>query len=1001
MLRRVIVLLLISFTTMFPFNGELFFNPVNGTNYHFDFILTTNQYTWGSENGAVQRADFTDINMPNIGGITFDAPDNSSGNYIPWGIFTCSLRVYKNAAHTLYWDKSFTLDLRDANWCLGYSEDERDLYVLIDLTREHLYLSQNTTPAETVDILLDGKNVGIWQYWGRTPSQSIFRVPVVLKNKRENIEESFGYLIANSQNIPSGSAADCFRGGETVFHGTTERTDAGVRSYSFKWSSSNAYAIANQNIYNSAYVFTTEIVKNDKAVNREFRQVYPLTAKNLLPELGTQSYGTVMFKDPTTTNAFEEKAAIGSGFVKNEAFTSLSIDLGEQLAQKYSLQAKQSITYNGKTYNWYQGDFNPTTQTDMLITAATNKNAYYKGSFISNSADALAGNGQRKIATHGNYVHMAYVSMNSVWYKYSTDYGATWTNEKLVYQDQFGMTIKSLSVDGYNNKAAIVFCLTSADMSYNMLAELESGTVISTEELIPYLDGNYDMKPVIALGDYHIILVYKPGASSGLTYRKKYDNASWNGIWTNPAAVPSTNSSSVNPSLGKNYYGGIVHLAYQDGESSTSSIKYQKISIYSGTQVDFSSLTTVSTGTTYIYNRNPSVTDVLYEPCIAWQAMHYWTYMEAAALRYKTGTTWSGLYAYEDKDGYVTSVNVNTIGNTSSFVMAYYEDEGDENTHFVKKENLSAVLEANSTGKYLAVMAGNSYANSKIMSFNESALPYYFNFSNTLNTISKAGESSVSEKILSASNESGVKFYGIGDIEIDGVKIDFPEKQDSINIADKRILSQPFRLSESSAVTYKLTSGKSVSDSATKVSDYERNMKFKLEIIDAATGNTFSNLNEKTFIGFADTSEMGTGYYKIKGLKNEGLAQLKVSVVNPSQDMQYNVINKYSKKSSIQKSFKEEINIESSIPVIYALSQNYPNPFNPSTVISYDIPQASRVTLKVYDILGREVADLVNEFKEAGRYNVKFDASHLSTGIYIYQLRANDYVSVKKMSFVK
>jgi hypothetical protein len=85
----------------------------------------------------------------------------------------------------------------------------------------------------------------------------------------------------------------------------------------------------------------------------------------------------------------------------------------------------------------------------------------------------------------------------------------------------------------------------------------------------------------------------------------------------------------------------------------------------------------------------------------------------------------------------------------------------------------------------------------------------------------------------------------------------------------------------------------------------------------------------------------------------------------------------------------------------FALSQNYPNPFNPSTVISYDIPEASRVTLKVYDILGREVADLVNEYKEAGRYNVKFDASHLSTGIYIYQLRANDYVSVKKMSFVK
>jgi parallel beta-helix repeat protein len=93
--------------------------------------------------------------------------------------------------------------------------------------------------------------------------------------------------------------------------------------------------------------------------------------------------------------------------------------------------------------------------------------------------------------------------------------------------------------------------------------------------------------------------------------------------------------------------------------------------------------------------------------------------------------------------------------------------------------------------------------------------------------------------------------------------------------------------------------------------------------------------------------------------------------------------------------------VDNEIPTEYALNQNYPNPFNPSTMINYDLPEDSRVTLKVYDILGREITTLVNEYKQAGRYNVTFNASHLATGIYIYELRANDYVSVKKMSFVK
>jgi len=83
------------------------------------------------------------------------------------------------------------------------------------------------------------------------------------------------------------------------------------------------------------------------------------------------------------------------------------------------------------------------------------------------------------------------------------------------------------------------------------------------------------------------------------------------------------------------------------------------------------------------------------------------------------------------------------------------------------------------------------------------------------------------------------------------------------------------------------------------------------------------------------------------------------------------------------------------------LSQNYPNPFNPSTVISYQLPVSGQVSLKIYDMLGREVQTLVNETQAAGRYSVRFNASGLSSGTYFYKLQANGLVQTKKLTLLK
>ncbi len=103
------------------------------------------------------------------------------------------------------------------------------------------------------------------------------------------------------------------------------------------------------------------------------------------------------------------------------------------------------------------------------------------------------------------------------------------------------------------------------------------------------------------------------------------------------------------------------------------------------------------------------------------------------------------------------------------------------------------------------------------------------------------------------------------------------------------------------------------------------------------------------------------------------------------------------------------IKSENELPTEFTLEQNYPNPFNPSTTIKYSIPStvktqnsaAQHVLLKVYDILGKEVATLVNEQKTAGNYYINFNASELTSGIYFYKLNAGNFIKTKKMTILK
>ena len=109
---------------------------------------------------------------------------------------------------------------------------------------------------------------------------------------------------------------------------------------------------------------------------------------------------------------------------------------------------------------------------------------------------------------------------------------------------------------------------------------------------------------------------------------------------------------------------------------------------------------------------------------------------------------------------------------------------------------------------------------------------------------------------------------------------------------------------------------------------------------------------------------------------------------------------------TISSAEKFVLNREPVIPVTFTLHQNFPNPFNPITNLRYDLPEQAQVTLTIYDLMGREVIQLVNTTQEAGYRSVQWDATDsfgkpVSAGVYLYQIRAGEFVQTRKMILLK
>ena len=193
-------------------------------------------------------------------------------------------------------------------------------------------------------------------------------------------------------------------------------------------------------------------------------------------------------------------------------------------------------------------------------------------------------------------------------------------------------------------------------------------------------------------------------------------------------------------------------------------------------------------------------------------------------------------------------------------------------------------------------------------------------------------------------------------------------------------------------------------------------LKYHVDLVNASTMEIHRELFRDT-INIEDSVgiEFLRGYI-INNISN-GTDQFYVQMVVDSVDAEdgdYGMTGEYADdtppEGDAPMNYKTKIFFENSsnslssgnqIPKNYELAQNYPNPFNPVTKISFALPTQGFVSLKIYDITGREIKTLVNEIKQAGYYTVNFNSSNLSSGVYFYRIQSGDFVQTKRMVLLK
>ncbi|PIW70572.1 MAG: hypothetical protein COW08_01115 [Ignavibacteriales bacterium CG12_big_fil_rev_8_21_14_0_65_30_8] len=911
------VLLLLShnlFSGVKGVTGEIIFNPINLGSQTYSITVSTNEYCWVWDT-TTNKTVFLPTYSFNKSGLTGDssaafsepkAANRASFGTIPWG------KMIFDIQSTYGVNLSFTIDLRDVGWSQDTSKYwTHDTYINFDFTvgeNGFAFLSQGA-PKDSFNIndatqISLSSTVYIWSFWSpnSSPAQSAFKVPVTLFNKiEENPSISFGFLNANGNQVFSGDYdLFNFNQNQTVFEGTLDTIYNSQRYYSFNWLPNQNVSGNSSNLYNSSFNFSVGMAKLTKSITRNFRTVWPLTIKNNLGEVGGISIGNISFKDPITDNTYHSYSATETGFLKDNAFDSLSILVGSNPNQKYGAKAVSTINYNGRNYQYSGGDFS-TSGTDFIITGPTTKTAYYKGTQLSSNINAFTNNSQRKIVrTPDGVMHLVYESLDRVWYEISTDNGATWEIMNGGSSVSTG-TAKLVSADYFNttqgNVIAIVYQAYNSIGSNLILDLYLNGVFQQTNGLAIYSHSSgeidaFNTNPIVAINSNGQILVSWyvdgeiAGTTSGLYYKYGYIYLAY-GLYpviswytSSPVIISGSGIATFNPSVS----------AYKSALQPFQLVYENSNQIYHLTltdnanhinHIEESTPQVISSGSGFARNNNPSITAINGGAYAVWEGRKVnrvtgipkpsW----AVAKNLITGVFSNFSNSNEVIDALAPNINI-AVSN-SKVVLAWSENL----SGYVGEPSPSTLQSLNISGKYIQLNNGGTKSQMYATTLNIGSEPFYFNLSNNIGSYlglnkSKAGYNTsiiIGRKGVVYNN--GTEFYfNIGEINVDGQNINFNSIPDTAAISEEEMLnkylvSDSFILNNNSDFTYSVNYGIADSLSAVKLLSKDNSVSFTVELIDVKTQKVIGVYDEVKYTQ-SNTTDYNNIKYKVdtKGIGN-------------------------------------------------------------------------------------------------------------------------------------
>ena len=382
-------------------------------------------------------------------------------------------------------------------------------------------------------------------------------------------------------------------------------------------------------------------------------------------------------------------------------------------------------------------------------------------------------------------------------------------------------------------------------------------------------------------------------------------------------------------------------------------------------------------------------------------------YVYRALVRAKA-STWGDFTVLGSEVNYT---NNNSSTSTTGETVIAFSQSGGSTSKWVKRVGgyYSAVSSLSHNGLQVNVSNGTDLTNVEAMVFNTASLPYPINRSTTsFTSLSKiASDTTVTYGRTGVVGKQGMEFlFCVEDILLDDENIKFTERVDTLPVLNLNELNSAartntFNLTGNSDLYFSLYYLVINPDLASSVLTNEDYVNFKLELVNADNNTVAGTFDDITFTK-QNVNDHESISYKVDcaGIA-EGNYYLR-TVVDANSSTGLSITNNQNDGNLLDKSYYTEIYYTGDArPTVYELAQNFPNPFNPSTTIRYQLPNDGIVTLKIYDILGSEVATLVNEEKAAGRYEVNFNASSLASGVYIYKIQAGGFINSKKMILLK